>query len=61
METLEDDDTHRLKYVHRLVPGTTTIQHYGLKLAKICFVPKDLIRDAEELIEQLPSQQPVKT
>lgn len=62
METIEDEQSQRptrLKYTFSLKAGTTNIENYGLKLARISAVPKFIINLADKIIQQLPPRQKV--
>lgn len=43
----DDDDERKLKIGHKLVPGLTEKDSYGIKLAEACGLPEEIIRFAK--------------
>lgn len=58
-EEIDSDGEKKLVYKHNIVPGVTTIEHYGLTLAKNTNLPKTVIGLAEELAVIITKQKKV--
>ena len=55
MEVLEEfkDGELKLKYTHRLKPGVTKIEKYGLRLAETSALPPSIIEEANQIFRTL--------
>jgi hypothetical protein len=42
-----------IRYTHRLLPGVTQLERYGLRLAKLSLMPNSITTRADTLLQQL--------
>jgi hypothetical protein len=55
-----DSGRDRLLYTHRLLPGVTQVDNYGLHLAQVLAFPESILDNAKQLAQKLSSQRKVK-
>lgn len=49
----EYDENFALTFSHKLRDGCTTVKHYGLEIAKVAALPKDMLMWAKEAADRL--------
>ncbi|CAM1322061.1 MSH4 (predicted) [Pycnogonum litorale] len=49
-------DEQRFRYTHVAKPGFTTAKHYGLRLAKMSTLPREVVNEAELIAQELESK-----
>jgi DNA mismatch repair ATPase MutS len=50
----------RLVYTHKLLPGVTQVENYGLHLAQVLACPELILNNSKKLAQKLSSQRKVK-
>lgn len=60
LQETTDSGRDRLVYTHKLLPGVTQVDNYGLHLAQGLACPESVLDNAKELAQKLSSQRKVK-
>lgn len=54
------DDDNRLTYTHQLKKGVSSIEHYGITLARATGFPGDILKAAQDILSEVSQSLKVK-
>jgi DNA mismatch repair ATPase MutS len=60
LQETTDSGRDRLTYTHKLLPGVTQVDNYGLYLAQGLACPESVLDNAKKLAQKLSSRRKVK-